>query len=207
MKNKILSVLMAVMILCFGSGAYAATDVQIPSNIKTIAELTEYLTSKGIVKTYDDLRNYLESNKATIQKISPDVIDYGFTVRFYTEINKPTVDNGLKYNAIIDKKAQEWVVYVSVLNVGDDPQEISRENFALVPHLLETNNELYVLSLGADYIVEAETGNIIKNAVLQKGEEKYFGVVFHPDVMSWKENVKLRLYDGKDHVDINIVKK
>ncbi|NRQ51992.1 hypothetical protein [Brevibacillus sp. HD1.4A] len=206
MKNKLLSLFFVVALLCFGTGASAAdVPTQIPGNIKTIDELTNYLTSQGIVKTFDDLRAFLEKNKATIQRISPGVIDYGFTMSFYTEINKPTVDNGLKL--VPANQNQEWIVYVSVMNFGDTPKEISKDSFALVPHLLEPGNEVNVLSLSPEYIVAAETGNAIKSAQITKGEEKYFGIVFRPGVMTSKENVKLRLYDGKDHVDISIVKK
>lgn len=203
MRRKFLAIVVVFVTLIFASNAYAATRDQLPQQIKTISDMTDYLISSGKVKNIDDLRDYMTNNKSSVLALDSNLIDYGFTVRFYTEINHPTKDNGLVANT----KNQEWVVYLSIMNLGDTPQEISKDSFAIVPHLLQKDNELYVLSLRPEYIADSTTGDKINSAVLKKGEEKYFGVVFYPDSMVWKENVKLRLYDGKDHVDINITKK
>lgn len=210
MRKRMISMLSLVLtvMLTFGTCVMAAPApiTSVPANIKTIDQLTDYLMKKGVVKTYDDFRNFMENNKLLIKKISPKVIDYGFTTRFYMEMNTPLIEKQTTINPLVAPfpDDQEWVTHVSIMSNDDIPQEISKESFSIVPALLEKGKEITVLALSPQYIVDSTTGNEVDKVMIKKGEEKYIGVVFRVNIMTTSDNVKLRLYDGKDHTDIKI---
>ncbi|MCR8961668.1 hypothetical protein O0550_00390 [Brevibacillus halotolerans] len=223
MKSKLSFLLVALIfsVLTASSGVYAANvpspntvnkatkiENKLPANIKSTAELTQYLQSKGIVKTIDDLRNYMKNNKAVFMKINPKLIDYGFTFRMYAEINDTVRNDGsIKVNNEYgSKNMKAWVVPVVVVNLDKQTQEISRESFSLVPNVLLPGKELNVLVLEPECIIDTSSGNIINNKKIKSGEEVHVDVLFHVSIITSMEDVKLRMYDGKDHTDIKIVK-
>lgn len=188
--------------------ASASTNVQIPDSIKTISELGEYLQSHGIVKTFADYKAFMEKNKPLIQKLNPNLIDYGFTTNLYSEINTP-----VKINSTIkvtydygSKELKPWVVPVIIINNSDQPQEIGKDNFTLVPKVIPTGSELMVLALDPEYIMDAATGNIHGDFMLPPKNEVHLNVVFYVSLVTHESNVNLRVYDGKDHTDVNVVK-
>lgn len=181
-----------------------SVNVQIPANIKSISELGDYLYQKGIVTNFEEFKTFMENNKATIRRINPKTIDYGFTMNFYTEINTPSVNNGVQSSVFNQNGYMEWIVPVVITNTSKQPQEISKESFSLVPHLLEPGHEKTVLALKAEYIKDSTTGNVIGNVKVSPGTEMYINVFFHIFTSTTMDNVKIRLYDGKDHTDIKI---
>ncbi|WP_289142459.1 hypothetical protein [uncultured Brevibacillus sp.] len=181
-------------------------NVQIPANVKTPADFIKYLFDKGLVKDIKDLKNYMEINKGNILKLNPKLIDYGYSTNFYAEMNLPSINNGVQLNGFNKKTYIEWIVPVVVYNTSEQPQEISKESFNLVPHVLAAGHELHVLALNAEYIKDRSTGAIIGNVNVAPNTEQYINVVFHIYTPTFMEYVKLRLYDGKDHTDVKITK-
>ncbi|QDX92074.1 hypothetical protein EEL30_06640 [Brevibacillus laterosporus] len=215
MKTKLIFFL-AVLVFFVSNSAnvsYAATipstnyNIQIPTNIKKPVDFIEYLFNKGLIKNFNDARNYMESNKVKILKLDPKLVDYGFTTNFYAEINQPSVNNGVQPSAFNQNTYIEWIVPVVVYNSSKQTQEISKESFNLVPHVLAEGNELHVLALNAEYIKDRSNGAIVGNVKVAPETEQYINVVFHIYTPTFMENVKIRLYDGKDHTDVKITKK
>ncbi|USG65157.1 hypothetical protein NDK47_24040 [Brevibacillus ruminantium] len=183
-------------------------QVQIPDNIKTLDELVKYLRSKGIIKTDNDILDYMKSNKQVILKLSPNLIDYGFTYRLYAETNTPTRSDGLvkvthDYGV---KEVKIWVVPFSITNNSDQTLEISKENFALVPKSIPEGKELEVLAIEPEYIMDSAKGNVLGNFKLPPNNEVRLNAVFYVFPTTSEQNVNLRVYDGKDHTDVGIAK-
>lgn len=213
MKSKILLLLIALIFsVSFGTNTLAATTPvasntqTIPPNVKTLDDLLNHLISNGVIKNMEDARNYMENNKQVILNIKPNIIDFGYTVRLYEEINSAARKDGLIKLVYGNKEVQQWTIPVVVMNHDSQPQEISKENFALVPNLLPKDNELYVLALDAEYITDDSSGKILDKVTIQPDKEVYLNVTFYVSPMTFIQNVKLRMYDGKDHTDIKITK-
>ncbi|WP_103110751.1 hypothetical protein [Brevibacillus reuszeri] len=191
----------------------STANVQIPDNIKSISELGDYLYQKGIVTNFDEFKTFLENNKATIRRINPKTIDYGFTYRLYTETNTPFRDDGLirithEYGI---KEANLWVIPIIISNNSKEKIEISKENFALVPRYIPAGSELNVLALEPEYIMdgsaEVQYRKILGKFELPPNREVHLNAVFYVSPITTDQNVNLRIYDGNDHTDVNIVKK
>ncbi|WP_419877666.1 hypothetical protein [Brevibacillus centrosporus] len=219
MKKILNAVVLMLCFTIFASPTSANTDnpaqtttAQIPDSIKTIAELGDYIQSNGIVKTYSDYRDFMEKNKPFVQKLSPNLIDYGFTFRLYAETNTPMRDDGLikithDYGV---KEAKLWVVPFIISNNSDEKVEISKENFALVPRYIPDDNGLYPLAIGPEYIMDGskEVGyrKILGTFEIPPKNEVHLNAVFYVFPTTSEQSVNLRVYDGKDHTDINIAK-
>ena len=214
MKGKLILFFTALIlsISAVANVSYAATNpvpnynIQIPTNVLTPADFVKYLFDKGLVKDISDLKKYMAANKSNVLKMDPKLIDYGYSANFYAEINISSVSNVVQQNALSPKSYYEWIVPVVVYNTSDQPQEISKESFNLVPHVLAEGHELTPLALNAQYIKDRGTGTVIGNVIVKPDAEQYINVVFNIYTQTTMDNVKLRLYDGKDHTDMNITK-
>ncbi|MGD8188576.1 hypothetical protein ACQCN2_01115 [Brevibacillus ginsengisoli] len=217
MKIKwIVSIIAIVTMIMMSLGIVSAetpnpvkqNQVQIPDSIKTLDELVKYLKSRGIIKTDNDILNYMKNNKSVILKVSPNLIDYGFTFRLYVETNTPTRDDGLTkithdYGI---KEAKIWVVPVVISNNSNQTIEISKENFALVPKNIPVGSELNVLAIEPEYIMDASNGNTLGKFDFPSKREVHLNAVFYVYPTTAEKNVNLRICDGKDHTDVNIAK-
>ncbi|MGG3012302.1 hypothetical protein ABEO98_22810 [Brevibacillus parabrevis] len=183
-------------------------QVQVPDSVKTLDDLVEYLQSQGVLKTDSDILNYMKNNKGTILKVSPNLIDYGFTTRFYTETNTPTRDDGriTITHDFGNKDVQVWTVPFSVTNNSDQTVEFSKDNLALVPKYIPEGKELYVLAIEPEYIMDATSGKILGNFEFPPNREVHLNAVFYVFPLTDMQSVNLRVYDSKDHADIGISK-
>ncbi|WNF07274.1 hypothetical protein [Brevibacillus borstelensis] len=205
----------AIMMLFVSSvtAAPASTNVaqssqdEIPDGVKSLSDLLDHLQSKGTVKNFDDLRNYMINNKQVIFKLSPNVVDYGFTSRLYVETD-PLRDDGrikLTHNHGV-KEVQVWVVPFSITNTSKQTVEISNESLALVPQNIPAGKELEVLAIDPEYLMDSKKGNILGNFELPPDTEVRLNAVFYVFPMTSDKSVNLRVFDGKDHADVNIAK-
>ncbi|WPS86459.1 hypothetical protein SMD22_18375 [Brevibacillus halotolerans] len=211
-KLSLFFMMLAIFGLMFTNVSYASVktapinNIQIPANVKTTAELLNYLFDKGGFKNIKDVRDYMETNKSNILKMDKNIIDYGYTFRLYAEINKPAKNNGpIKLTHDYgNKELKAWVVPVAIMNYNEQPQQISKENFAIVPK--NAFNELTGLSLDPEYIMDGTTGKVLGSFSLPSAHEVHLNVVFYVSPATIENKVSLRVYDGKDHTDVNIVK-
>lgn len=208
-------VLAVALLMLFASSVSAAPSAssentvqvgQIPDTIKSTNDLIEYLHAKGIVKTMDDLKSYMINNKQVVKGINPKIIDYGYTYRLYAEINKPFRDDGLtkithNYGT---KEVKVWVVPVAIMNYNDQPQDINKDNFALVPKDIPQGKELYTLAIEPEYIMDGTTGKMLGEFKLPPKHEVHLNAVFYLFPTTSEQNVNLRILDGKDHTDVSI---
>jgi len=183
-------------------------QMQIPAHVKTLDGLVEYLQSSGRIKTDSDILNYMKSNKQIILKLSPNLIDYGFTYRLYAETNTPIRKDG-RIKVTHDyglKEVQVWVVPFTVTNNSDQTVKVGKESFALVPKIIPEGNELTVLAIEPEYIMDAANGNVLGSFEFPPHREVRLNAVFYVHPSTSEQSVNLRVYDGKDHVDIGISK-
>lgn len=220
-KWRVPIILALSIMMLFASSANAASvstnpaqasQTEIPEGVKNLSDLLDYLREKGTVKNFEDMKTYMLNNKQVIFKLSPNLIDYGFTTRLYLETNTPSRDDGVikithDYGT---KEARLWVVPFIISNNTDKPLEISKENFALVPKNIPAGYELSVLAIDPEYIMDGSKG-VSERKILGKFElppqtEVHLNAVFHVFTMTSEQSVNLRVFDGKDHADVNIAK-
>lgn len=218
MKNRLIVVAMLLMTLFFSSAAYAATttpvqlspeiQADIVKNVKDYNKLAEYLINKGLVKTFDDFRNILENNKPLLKQIKPTLIDYGFTTRQYAEVYRNIDEYDIEMVPADhgQKEVKPWGVYVTINNTSNEPIKVSKETFMLVPRVISEGQELYVLGVNAEGLVDPTNLAYLNEITIEPGKERTLRVDFYVPVVTMAENVNLRVYDGKDHVDLNLTK-
>ncbi|NRS20584.1 hypothetical protein HP398_29635 [Brevibacillus sp. HB1.4B] len=190
------------------SSLISKEQIQIPDSVKNLEDLVEFLQSKGVVNSSNDLLNYMKNNKQIILKLNPSIIDYAFTYRLYAETNTPIRDDGsIKITHKTEAKGlQVWVVPFTLTNVSSETPEVNKDNFALVPKNIIEGNELDILAIKPEYIMDAANGNILGNFEFPTNSEVHLNAVFYVHPTTSEQNVNMRIYDGKDHADISISK-
>lgn len=185
-----------------------ASPVPIPDSVKNLDDLYDYLKSKGAIKTADDFMVYMKNNKQVILKLSPGLIDYGFTYRQYAETFKPVQNDGIikVTNNHGFKEVQLWSVTLFINNTSKETLEISKDNFALVPKIIPEGQALNVLAIGPESIMDVSNNGVLGVVKIPAEKEIKLNVIFTVFPLTSENAVKLRIYDGKDHMDINIAK-
>ncbi|MFC8686312.1 hypothetical protein [Brevibacillus porteri] len=179
-------------------------------NVKNLNQLVDYADRKGYAKisNMQDFRYFFEYNKPLIMEYKPSAIDYGFTISQFAEVNRDIEDYGnVELRAAHGRKEMQfWGVPVIISNISDNPVNISKENFMLVPRKIPEGQELYTIGIDADAFSVPGSSVYLPELKLDPYKEVSLIVYFYTPVTSQAENMSLRIYDGKDHVDIHITK-
>jgi|GEM_PF-3677986 len=218
MKKTIASLFVSLMITFFVVvPAHANTNGQlspqikeeITKNVKSLNQLLDYLHGKGIFKTMDDLRAVMEQNKPLFKKYKPQMVDYGFTTRMYAEIFREIDDYGIEFvgSEHGKKELQRWGIPITISNTSNEPIQVSKETFLLVPRYIPQGQELYTIGIAAEAIADPQTLNYLDEVTVEAQKERNLRIYFYAPIITQVDFVNLRVYDGKDHVDINITKK
>lgn len=208
--------IMLIMSIFFTNSAYAAQtealspqmQADILKNVKDYRNLLDYLESKGIVKTADDFLSIIKNNKSLIKQLKPTLVDYGFSTNIYAEVFKEAQDYGIFLISADygQKEVQSWSVYVTIFNKSDKPITVSKEIFSLVPKDIPNDQALYVISIDADAMQDSTNLQYLDEITINPYHERNLLIDFYAPVMTLMDNINLRVYDGKDHVDIHITK-